>query len=471
MPGRCFDRRRRRSARTRGGRGTPPRRSAAPVSSSSASCRLAEPARATPAIRRHSREPSPPRCRCETASRRGHRPANAQRPPPSRRLRPEEFRRDGCREPGRVTTAATDRRRARRGAGSSPRGPRSSQSQRRRAAPAQHLDPAGLRWSIAHDAVPSREESEPVEAACGGAYAAVPRADGCSGTGGASTTKLLGRPAGTGGRLRERGGVPIFFVQGLYAASWTWLAGGRRWAAEVGLLGADHGEDDVAAPSGEADERRVVPLTLGSLSVIEGLGLRSSKRRECGEEHGVLESVIASPALRLAVDRLAGLACHRGQTGVRGQLVAVHEACSVADLGQDPRPGPRTYPGHGREQLTERVGQERLLDLGGEGVAAGEDPVELTCELSDHSSEGGLGGDRHRLSLEGSHHCRNDLGDEAGRSPLHDLGRSGPGRRLATSWDQVLNKQVSHTGLVQPGPECSLKDWRDAGECVTTVGW
>jgi hypothetical protein len=138
---------------------------------------------------------------------------------------------------------------------------------------------------------------------------------------------------------------------------------------------AEHGEDDVAASAGEADQGGVVPLALGSLAVVEGLRRRISQRGERGEEHGVLQPVVAPAALGFAVDGLAGLAGDWGQAGVGGQPGAVSEPGAVADLGQDPGPGPRPDPGQGREQFTERVAEEDLLDLGGQGVAAGIDAV------------------------------------------------------------------------------------------------
>ena len=124
---------------------------------------------------------------------------------------------------------------------------------------------------------------------------------------------------------------------------------------------------------------------------------------------------------------------------------------AVADLGQDPRPGPRTYPGQGREQLTERVGQEGLLDLGGEGVAAGEDPVELDRQLGDHPADGGLGRHGHGLGVEGGHDRVDDLGGQARRAGLDGPGDPGPSRRPQGGQGRVLGQQVPDAGLVQAG--------------------
>lgn len=56
----------------------------------------------------------------------------------------------------------------------------------------------------------------------------------------------------------------------------------------VGLLGGEHGQDDVAAAAGEADDRGVVAFAFGSLAVVEGLRLGAAERGERGEEHRVL---------------------------------------------------------------------------------------------------------------------------------------------------------------------------------------
>jgi hypothetical protein len=94
----------------------------------------------------------------------------------------------------------------------------------------------------------------------------------------------------------------------------------------------------------------------------------------------------------LGVQAGAGLPGHRRQAGVGGELRAAGEAGAVADLGEDHRAGARAYSWRGREDLTERVGEERLLDLLLQGVAAGVDAVQFTGELGDHPAGRGLGG-------------------------------------------------------------------------------
>src|SRR5215472_2039654 len=66
---------------------------------------------------------------------------------------------------------------------------------------------------------------------------------------------------------------------------------GQGWCGPgglVGLAGAEHGEDDVAAAAGQADQGGVVTLAFGALAVVERLGGRVAQRCERGQEHGVL---------------------------------------------------------------------------------------------------------------------------------------------------------------------------------------
>ena len=101
-----------------------------------------------------------------------------------------------------------------------------------------------------------------------------------------------------------------------------------------------------------------------------------------------------------AVERGARLAGDGGEAGVAGELGAVGEAGAVTDLGEDPGPGAGPDPGQGDQQPAERVGEEDLLDLAGEGVAAGVDAVEFAGELGDDPPERRLGGQGHGLGVE-----------------------------------------------------------------------
>ena len=104
----------------------------------------------------------------------------------------------------------------------------------------------------------------------------------------------------------------------------------------VGLASDEHGEDDVAAAAGQADEGGVVAFAFGSFAVVEGFGGGVAQGGEGGQEHSVLEPVVSAAALGFAVEGLAGLACDRGQAGVGGELAVVGEAGAVAGLGEDP---------------------------------------------------------------------------------------------------------------------------------------
>ncbi len=166
----------------------------------------------------------------------------------------------------------------------------------------------------------------------------------------------------------------MFFVKPVGRLAWfgsggVGQAGGRAgWL--VGLAGAEHGEDDVAAAAGQADQGGVVAFAFGAFAVVEGLGRRVAQGGERGEEHGVLEPVVASSALRLALERRPRLASHGSEAGVAGEFAAVGERGAVADLGEDPGAGARPDAGKAQEQLTERVRAEDLLDLDGEVVAS-----------------------------------------------------------------------------------------------------
>ena len=87
------------------------------------------------------------------------------------------------------------------------------------------------------------------------------------------------------------GGVPILLSSGF----------GMR-GGEVSLVSV-HGVEDVGLSAGEADERGVVPLALGSLAVVVGPGFWvGSQRCECGHEQGVLQALVASAVDVLAAD-------------------------------------------------------------------------------------------------------------------------------------------------------------------------
>ena len=90
---------------------------------------------------------------------------------------------------------------------------------------------------------------------------------------------------------RDAGGVPRLLSRrrsgrdeaaGCFAFGWC----------EVGLLVAEHGQDDVAATAGQAHDGGVVLLAFGAFAVVEGPGLWVAQGGERGEEHGVLQPVV-----------------------------------------------------------------------------------------------------------------------------------------------------------------------------------
>ena len=129
----------------------------------------------------------------------------------------------------------------------------------------------------------------------------------------------------------------------------------RSLLGAVRFARAQHGQDDVAATTREADDGCGVFLSLGPLAVVERPRDGIAQRGEGGEVHRVLEPVIAAAAPGLAPDAAAGLAGDRGKAGVAGQPRSVREARDVSDLGEHPRPRPRPDPRQGAEDEAERV--------------------------------------------------------------------------------------------------------------------
>ena len=113
----------------------------------------------------------------------------------------------------------------------------------------------------------------------------------------------------------------------------------------------------------------------------------------------------------------AGLAGEGGQAGVGGEFAAVGEGRAVADLGEDAGAGRWPDPWLDASSSPERVGQGRLLDLGGLGVAAGAHAVQFGGQLGDDTADGGLLGPPARTVSQGAW-----PGLAAGRGP------AGPGR-------------------------------------------
>ena len=86
-------------------------------------------------------------------------------------------------------------------------------------------------------------------------------------------------------------------------------------------------------------------FALSPFAFVERLGGRVAQGGERGQEHGVLEPVVAAAAAGLAGEAGAGLAGDRGQAGVGGELAAVGEgraspiSARMRAPDRDPIPG------------------------------------------------------------------------------------------------------------------------------------
>jgi hypothetical protein len=92
-----------------------------------------------------------------------------------------------------------------------------------------------------------------------------------------------------------------------------WLSsGGLRGRCLVEGLVAEHGVQDVAAASGQADEGCVVFLAFGSFAVVVGAVDRVGQGGEGSEEEGAFEFAVAAAGGVLALDGGAGAVGDRG---------------------------------------------------------------------------------------------------------------------------------------------------------------
>jgi hypothetical protein len=76
----------------------------------------------------------------------------------------------------------------------------------------------------------------------------------------------------------------------------------------VGLAVAEHGEDDVASASGEADQGGVVFLAFGAFAVVVRAGDGVFERGERGEEERSFEFLVPTAGGVFAADGGAGSA-------------------------------------------------------------------------------------------------------------------------------------------------------------------
>src|SRR5882757_9649543 len=92
---------------------------------------------------------------------------------------------------------------------------------------------------------------------------------------------------------------------------------------------AEHGEQHVAASSGQADEGGVVLLALGSFLVVVGAAGGVGQGRERGEEERPFEFPVAGSGGVLTADAAAGAVGDRGDAGVGGEVPGGRERRGV----------------------------------------------------------------------------------------------------------------------------------------------
>src|SRR5918998_1038109 len=153
-----------------------------------------------------------------------------------------------------------------------------------------------------------------------------------------------------------------------------WLSSGlgSSGGCLVEGLVAEHGVEDVAAASGQADQGGVVFFAFGSFAVVVGAAGRVGQGGEGGQEEGAFEFAVAGAGGVFSLDAGAGAVGDRGDAGVGGQVCGAGERGGVADLQEDAGGGPDPDAGHGDQDLGKRVRIEDLLDLAGEVAALGE---------------------------------------------------------------------------------------------------
>ena len=90
----------------------------------------------------------------------------------------------------------------------------------------------------------------------------------------------------------------------------------------VGLLVAEHGEQDVAAAAGQADECGVVFVSCPGpvLRSCDGVG---AQRGESGQEQGSFEVLVPGAGWELVSDAGVGASGDRRQAGAGGEVSAV----------------------------------------------------------------------------------------------------------------------------------------------------
>jgi len=98
-------------------------------------------------------------------------------------------------------------------------------------------------------------------------------------------------------------------------------------------VGAEHGEQDVAASSGEADEGGVVLLSLGSFPVVVGAADGVCKGCAGGEEESAFEFAVAAAGWVFAADAAAGEVCNGCDAGATSPGVVAASAWAKTSVG------------------------------------------------------------------------------------------------------------------------------------------
>jgi hypothetical protein len=144
------------------------------------------------------------------------------------------------------------------------------------------------------------------------------------------------------------------------------------WVGLVGLFVAEHGELDVAAAAGEADEGALA-FALSAFAVVVDARGRVCEGCERGEEERAFELFVAALGWVFSADGDTGAAGDRGEACVGSQMTRVFEGAAVANLEQDPCRGPDPDARHRGQDLGKRVSIEYPFDFAGDLVTLRQD--------------------------------------------------------------------------------------------------
>jgi len=156
---------------------------------------------------------------------------------------------------------------------------------------------------------------------------------------------------------------------------------------------AQHRPQDIDPPAGEGDERLGMPLTLPSLAVVEGPGLR--RAAQTGEGRLVedpLEDLVATTHPAIVADPLAGVMGCGHQPGISGEAISALEgAQKIAHAHKELGTEDRTHPRQASEDPGLGTSEKTPLELPVEGLYALLEDEYLSGELGDDGSGDALG--------------------------------------------------------------------------------